>query len=188
MRRPEHKKFCGASDDWEPMRLWKILQSNKVLVPILLTAYIHRFDLLDKPTLEQPFFGRVHIGIEPEDLMDFFKIYMDPSTDASAMRGMVQINAISRVKFPTGVHELDEGFLSSWKAAQTRPYMQSYPTASYGVIWIDLPGLKNRHLSIVAIPVEAFDIARSTRPFTTVSVYEGIQERPLSVESCLQYV
>ncbi|KAJ7493841.1 hypothetical protein FB451DRAFT_1491323 [Mycena latifolia] len=168
---PKHKPLCVRWDDTEIFRLWNIFVNNERLLPMLHAAFIHCFDLLRHPTLEQPFFGEVHVGIEPENLGDFVRICRDPTTDTKKMREMFQISGLSRVDLPTGNRSMNEAFQSAWRDAQARPYFQQYPTASYGVTRIVIPGIKNWFMGIHQIPAETFDM-----------------ERPADMASCLQYI
>ncbi|KAJ6504947.1 hypothetical protein DFH09DRAFT_1335147 [Mycena vulgaris] len=161
---------------------------NKILTPVVHAACIHYFDLLRHPTLDEPFFGEVHVEIEPEKLCDFFRNLMDPATDTTGMRGMFQINAISRVKLPIGSPAVDECFRSTWRKSLTRPYAKNYPTASYGVIRVCIPGMKYWHMVASQIPAEAFNWVRSSAGFINVSLLGGVREMVPGVESCLQYI
>ncbi|KAJ7493968.1 hypothetical protein FB451DRAFT_1551235 [Mycena latifolia] len=185
-----HKRLCGDRGDPELSRLWNILVRNRVLTAGLYSAYIHYFDLLRRPTLDEPFFGEVHVGIEPEKLEDFFRLYLNPGaqTDTKRMRGVFQINALKRVELPTGNSYTDEAYRSVWRQAHTLPYVQNYPTASYGVLRVILPGTKTCLMSCPQLPAEAFDLVRSSSGFTAMSVYHGCYAKPLGVASCLQLI
>ncbi|KAJ7154838.1 hypothetical protein C8R43DRAFT_1106408 [Mycena crocata] len=184
-----HKRVCGLTkgDGSEISRLWNLMSMNKQLAPMIHAAYIDKFDLLEHPTLDRSFFGAVHVGVEPEKLADFYRIYMDPQTDTRNMRGMFQINDITRIELPNGAPEL-EPFEHTWKKARTLPYVQNYATASYGVLRIVIEGTKTALMTHTQIPVECFHMMRQNQTLISISVHEGVQELSMDVASCLRYV
>ncbi|KAJ7153205.1 hypothetical protein C8R46DRAFT_1228145 [Mycena filopes] len=179
----KHKRTCGDPDVSEFSRLWKIMMANPVLASMFMIACIDLFGLIDRPALDQPAFGRVHVGIEPECLTDFFKLYLHPT---SGIHGMFQINALTRVVAPTALEK--EQYFAMWEKAKAKPYMQNYPAASYVLLLIDIPGVQWVQTSFMSIPAAMFARARSGETISDMSLFHGISQRPLGVFSCLDYI
>ncbi|KAJ7861177.1 hypothetical protein B0H13DRAFT_1900600 [Mycena leptocephala] len=146
---------------------------------------------IKEPSSHKPFFGIVHLGIEPERLEDFQRLFSHTQkpSDISRMRGMLQVNGISRITFPGPEPTHDELIFSvwrTWKEEQARPHAQRTPAASWGVLLIDLADMGYTCLSTTPIPVEAFHLARRRQAFKVFSAYQGITPEALNVRSCLR--
>ncbi|KAJ6616806.1 hypothetical protein B0H10DRAFT_1948822 [Mycena sp. CBHHK59/15] len=130
-------KTCSESKDVEFHVLIRMFMSINMLAPQLHACLILMFDLLHHPTLDQPFFAKMHIRVEPENLSDFFDIYLGhQDVDPSDMRE----------------------YCAYRQKSCFRPAPTDDPIGASGVVEITTNSLEGQILSEVHIPAVNFEM------------------------------
>ncbi|KAJ6481977.1 hypothetical protein C8R45DRAFT_1003676 [Mycena sanguinolenta] len=88
---PKHKPICGEAGI---PKLIRSLLSNALLITVLKGCFVLHYDLLDHSRADAPLMARVDLAIEPSDILDFARMYLEGPFDGK-VQGMIQFNRFS---------------------------------------------------------------------------------------------
>ncbi|KAG1725995.1 uncharacterized protein EDB91DRAFT_77823 [Suillus paluster] len=187
---PTHKLTCQEVERSSGvLKIIQMFQANPLLMGYLEVGIIFECGLLDNPRmgLDVPFMARVHIAIEPSDILDFVGLYLNNNTVGEKLKGMVQVNAITPLHGPLPLVRLRK-----WRDFRAQCNV-SESSAKDPVGLIEFVGCTegsdNSVISELYIAPIVLDMARKREPFVTVNTATGTQlKTPMSTTSCLQFI
>lgn len=160
--------------------------SNDILMLHLQVCLILNFDLLHNTAIHSPFMARVDIGIEPSDIIMFFKMYTGASDDIEKVEGMFQVNAVTPIQPHTGPVE-------GWKMDIWRRIREETTAAGFAsdaVVLVDFVKPNENTITVpVHIQLPAKILAQRAEPFQKISTLTGdCREVPMSPVACIEFI
>ncbi|KAF9475138.1 hypothetical protein BDN70DRAFT_924193 [Pholiota conissans] len=189
----EHKISCGDNIKQKRFHpLMKALLANIDSMAYLKIAAVLYLNLLDTVPLAEPWSLLVHLGVEPENILDFARLRGDigPTWDSNSsekIMGMLQVNAI----LPCPESLLDKN--TKIRIAQSKRAKAD----SDGFTWESPVGVMvfqiGDSLSTLQVPILIvtyyMDMARSLPSFTrTIMATNTSSDQPMTITSCIELV
>ncbi|KAJ7121692.1 hypothetical protein C8R44DRAFT_622541, partial [Mycena epipterygia] len=180
--RPTHKLFCRNVEGSGIRKLLYNFIGNKLLDFYLQACIILLFDLLDRPPLDPPFRARVDIGIEPADVLDFLDIFVGNPPRTGEIKGMLQVNAITRME-SVAPARLSPERAHTWRIARE----SSNPGDCLGLIEFGNGKSVQSIVCPILIQPPAMDLVRSAAPWGRRSAVTGeVTDVSFNFDSCLE--
>ncbi|KAJ7244867.1 hypothetical protein C8J57DRAFT_1363178 [Mycena rebaudengoi] len=186
MHWPRHKKFCTPVEGSGILKLVQTFASNSVLMRHLQACLVLHFDLLRNPHLDKPFMARIDIGIEPADMPEFCRIYLNQPVDT--VMGMVQINAFTPLT-STELANLTPMRHDMWRTARDQANEAGNRRNPVGLLEF-AKGFSEQTITIpVYVSSEALQLVRESSPWVMRSAITGAEtESPFNIETCMEFM
>jgi hypothetical protein len=185
-----HKSACHEVERSSgALKFVRVFFANITLMMFLKVAIIYDCGLLDNPRLgfDVPFMARVDIAIEPTDILDFTRLYLNNGPIAEKLKGMVQVNAVSAWD-PNTHPPLTPMRLRLWRDARAQSTASGYGKDPVGLIEF-LNYTENSTTTAFHISSSILDVARRRQPFLCSSAIMGNRfEKPMDSATCIEYI
>ncbi|KAG2139236.1 hypothetical protein DEU56DRAFT_323939 [Suillus clintonianus] len=190
-----HKPSCHEVERSSgALKFIQMFSANPLLMGYLKIGILFDCGLLDNPRIgfDVPFMARVDIAVEPSDILDFTRLYLNDKAVGEKLQGMLQVNSItpwhSSMQSP-----LTPRRLQKWREARARCNEEGCAKDPVGLVeFIGCSCAEDSGNSVTAefhIPAVLLDFAKKREPFTGVSAVTGTQfKKPMSAVACLEFI
>ncbi|KAG1746641.1 uncharacterized protein EDB91DRAFT_1118111 [Suillus paluster] len=187
---PIHKLGChDVERSSGAIKLVRMITANITLMMCLQAASVIECALLENPRIgfDMPFMVRVDIAVEPVDILDFIRLYLDGGTVQEKIQGMVQVNTISPW-VPSAHGPLTPTRLRLWREARAEGNAKGFSKDPIGLIEF-INYTEHGTTSAFRIPPDPIRLVKKGEPFISSSAFTGNQiEKPLNSATLLEYI
>ncbi|KAJ6632102.1 hypothetical protein B0H10DRAFT_1937800 [Mycena sp. CBHHK59/15] len=163
------------------MKIIQNLTTSSFLSMQLQICLVIACNLLCQPRIDEPFMAHIDVGIEPTDILEFFKIYFNREP-AGEVKGMVQINAFTAMDDEVMI---GEGEMTMWCRAWETTDAAGFTADPVGLIMVSKASMLTVIYPLV-IHIPILDLVHQNPKLQYKSVITGqVTLVPLNIDTCM---